>query len=99
MPPRPGSLLTRPNSGGTVRGMGTENHAGLIEAIQRFLDDATGAQQRIREALRRSSYSYKEAAHALAALPTCVEVNALARKASLAAGYLLPEPAGRPLDA
>jgi len=35
----------------------------------------------------------------LAALPACVEANALARKASLAVGYLLPEPAGRPLDA
>ena len=77
--------------------MGTESHTGLIEAIQRFLDDATGAQQRIREALGRSSY--RGVAHALVALPTCVEVNALARKASLAAGYLLPEPAGRPLDA
>jgi hypothetical protein len=77
--------------------MGTESHTRLIEAIQRFLDDATGAQQRIREARGRSSH--REVAHALVALPTCVEVNALARKASLAAGYLLPEPAGRPLDA
>jgi hypothetical protein len=32
-------------------------------------------------------------------LPTCIEVNAPARKTSLAVGYLLPEPAGRPLDA
>jgi Apea-like HEPN len=77
--------------------MGTESHTGLIEAIQRFLDDATGARQRILEAIEPSSP--RGAVHAMAALPTCVEVNALARKASLAAGYLLPEPAGRPLDA
>jgi hypothetical protein len=38
-------------------------------------------------------------AQSLAALPACIEANALARKASLTAGYLLPEPAGRPLDA
>jgi hypothetical protein len=98
MPSRPGNACpTRPNSDGTLRRVGSESHAGLIEAIQRFLDDATGAPQRIREAIKPAPY--KEVVHALAALPTCVEVNALARKASLAAGYLLPEPAGRRLDA
>jgi len=88
--------------------MGTEGHAGLIEAIQRFLDDATGMPQRIFETWtadpergrgKRPPLSLDEWAHDLAAMPTCVEVNAVARKASLAAGYLLPEPAGRPLDA
>jgi hypothetical protein len=83
--------------------MGTEGHAGLIEAIQRFLDDATGMPQRIFEAWHgrgtRPPPSLDEQAQSLAAFPTCVEVNALARRVSLAAGYLLPEPAGRPLDA
>jgi hypothetical protein len=82
--------------------MGTEGHAGLIEAIQRFLDDAVGAPQRILEEMMRTGeglpLSLQEWAQPLADLPTCVEVNALARKASLAAGYLLPEPAGRTLD-
>ena len=94
---------TRPNSGGSLRRMGTEGHAGLIEAIQRFLDDAVGAPQRILEEMMRTGeglpLSLQEWAQPLADLPTCVEVNALARRVSLAAGYLLPEPAGRPLDA
>jgi hypothetical protein len=77
--------------------MGTESHAGLIEAIQRFLDDAVGAPQRIvEEIVRRGERPppFQEWAQPLADLPTCIEVNALARKASLAVGYLLPEPAG-----
>src|SRR6266700_7242252 len=89
--------------------MGAESHAGLIEAIQRFLDDAVCAWERshddpralaeVEERSRATGSSMQAWAEYLAALPACVEANALARKASLAAGYLLPEPAGRPLDA
>jgi hypothetical protein len=92
--------------------MGTESHAELIEAIQRFLEDASRAiwpaEQRFFDDARAVKLEggrvkrvgiAEGVAPSLAALPTCIEVNALARKASLAAGYLLPEPAGRPLDA
>ena len=98
--------------------MGIESHAELIEAIQRFLDDAARA---IRPAMLRAAEDAARtvdlgrdrgeqadplgaAAQSLTTLPTCIETNALARKASLAAGYLFPkpggrQPAGRPLDA
>ena len=108
MPPKGWECLpTRPGCGGTLRRMGTESHAELIEAIRRFLDDATraigpAAVQRLLDDARgrgeRADISPDALAQALTALPTCIEANALARKASLAAGYLLPEP-GRPLDA
>lgn len=85
--------------------MGTEGHAELIEAIQLFFDEAAHAYQQL---FHDVLAAYQEQgrgdflqglAQSLAALPTCIEINALARKKSLAAGYLLPEPAGRPLDA
>ena len=79
--------------------METEGHAELIEALQRFLDDAAQVieMQRGRGGLGRMSV--QTVAPSLAALPTCIEASAVARKASLAANYLLPKPAGRPLDA
>lgn len=118
MPPRAGNASpTRPGCGGTLPRVGTESHAGLIEAIQRFLDDAVHARERsyddprpraeVRERVRgeRPISPVQALAQSMAALPACVEVNALARKASLSAGYLFPEPggrlpvpAGRPLD-
>ena len=88
--------------------MGAESHAGLIEAIQRFLHDAVVAWERRHDDPRalaeieersRATGLMQAWAESLAALPACVEANALACKVSLAAGYLLPEPAGRPLDA
>ena len=88
---------TRPNSGRTLRRVGSESHAGLIGAIRRFFEDAgaidpeQGRGERVGQTVA--------VAQSLAALPACVEADALARKASLAVGYLLPEPAGRPLDA
>jgi hypothetical protein len=103
---------TRLGCGGTLRRVGTESHAELIEAILRFLDDAAraiypaaqqfvdGARAIDPEQGRGERAGITDAlAQSLAALPTCIEADALARKASLAAGYLLPEPAGRPLDA
>jgi hypothetical protein len=90
------SQLTRPGRGGTLRRVETESHAELIEAIQRFLDDAARA---MRGFLEPGGGGRADPLGELAALPTGIEANALARKASLAAGYLLPEPAGRPLDA
>jgi hypothetical protein len=79
--------------------VGTESHVSLVAALQRFLEDAARAidLERGRRGLER--VSTQALAQSLAGLPAAIEANELARKASLASGYLPRGPAGRPLDA
>jgi hypothetical protein len=79
--------------------VGSEGHDALIGALRRFLGDAANAidWERARGDLTR--LAVQALAQSLAALSTCIEAGALAHEASFAVGYLLPEPAGRSLDA
>jgi hypothetical protein len=76
-----------------------EDHARLMAAVQRFVGDATHFIEFERGHGDPARLSMQAVAQSLAALPTCIEVNALAHEAALAVGYLLREPAGRRLDA
>jgi hypothetical protein len=93
---RPGNL----GSGdGILRDMETESNVRVVEALQRFLGDAMQAIDRLSNRSGSEQPSAQALARSLAALPTCMEADDAARSASLTTGYLLPAPAGRPLDA
>ncbi len=85
--------------------METEGHVELIGALQRFLEDAAAVSLQASHNVPER-VSVQAIAASAAALPTCAEAGAIARRAALAAGYLpsgtarrLSEPAGRPLNA